>query len=96
MIRTIKRNMARNRLKDMGYDRVNKRMGIRNGMKGNRVLRRQVRNGQKSPTGRDRLGVFLKEHPAIWQRVLNGDLAKRAVIAEKAASRQRKIDMCYR
>ena len=96
MIRTIKRNMARNRLKDMGYDKVNKRMGIRNGLKGNRVLRRQIRNGQKTGPGRDRLGVFLKEHPAVWQRVLDGDLAKKAVAAEKAASRQRKINSCYR
>lgn len=96
MIRSIKRNMARNRLKDMGYDKVNKRMGIRNDLKGNRVSRVQIRNGMKTPASRDRLSKFLDEHPAVWKRVLVGDLAKKAKAAEKAASRQRKIDTLYR
>ena len=96
MIRTIKRNMARNRLKDMGYDRVNKRLGYRNGLKGGRVMRKQIRNGMKTAGGRDRLNRFLAEHPAIWERVLVGDLRKKAIAAERAASRQRKIDMVYR
>lgn len=96
MIRSIKRNIARNLLKDMGYDKVNKRMGYRNGMKGGRVTRVQIRNGMKTPASRDRLGVFLKEHPPVWKRVLQGDLKSRAQQAFAQESRKRKIDACYR
>lgn len=96
MIRSIRRNIARNRMKDMGFDRVNRRMGIRNGIKGNRLLRRQVRNGMKTPAARDRLAGYLKAHPPVWKRVLEGDLRERAVAAEKAESRKRKMAVLYR
>lgn len=96
MIRSIKRNIAKNLLKDMGYDRVNKRIGYRNGMKGGRVTRVQIRNGMKTPASRERLDIFLREHPAVWQRVLNGDLKERAQKCFAAASRKRKVEACYR
>lgn len=96
MIRTIKRNMARNRLKDMGYDRVNKRLGYRNGVKGGRLRRATVRVNTRTRRRRAVWETFLKEHPPIWKRVLEGDLRKKAIAAERAASRQRKIDMVYR
>ena len=95
MIRTIKRNMARNRLKDMGYDRVNKRLGYRNGLNGGRLRRATVRVNTRTRRRRAVWETFLKEHPALWQRVLAGDLQKKAIEAERAASRQRKIDRCY-
>lgn len=96
MIRTIKRNIARNLLKDMGYDQVNRRLGYRNGLKNGRVTNVQIRNGMKTPASRDRLGKFLKEHPAVWQRVLYGDLKSRAHQAFVQESRKRKIEACYR
>ena len=96
MIRTIKRNIARNLLKDMGYDQVNRRLGYRNGLKNGRVTNVQIRNGMKTPASRDRLNKFLKEHPAVWQRVLYGDLKERAQKSFMAASRRRKVEACYR
>ena len=96
MIRTIKRNIAKNLLKDMGYDRVNKRVGYRNGLKNGRVTNVQIRNGMKTPASRERLNKFLQEHPAVWQRVLNGDLKEKARKSFMAASRRRKVEACYR
>lgn len=96
MIRAIKRNIARNLLKDMKYDKVNKRLGYRNGMKGGRVTNVQIRNGMKTPSSRERLNKFLTEHPAVWQRVLYGDLKERAQKSFMAASRRRKVEACYR
>lgn len=96
MIRAIKRNIARNLLKDMKYDKVNKRLGYRNGLKGGRVTNVQIRNGMKTPASRDRLDKFLKEHPAVWQRVLYGDLKERAQKSFMAASRHCAVMNCYR
>lgn len=96
MIRTIKRNIAKNLLKDMGYDRVNNRVGYRNGLKNGRVTNVQIRNGMKTPASRERLDIFLREHPAVWQRVLNGDLKEKARKSFMAASRRRKVEACYR
>lgn len=96
MIRAIKRNIARNLLKDMGYDQVNRRLGYRNGLKNGRVTNVQIRNGMKTPSSRDRLNKFLKEHPAVWQRVLYGDLKEKAQKSFMVESRKRKVDACYR
>ena len=96
MIRSIKRNIARNLMKDMKYDKVNKRMGYRNGLKGGRVANVQIRNGMKTAPSRERLSKFLQEHPAVWQRILYGDLKERAQKCFMAASRRRAVMTCYR
>ena len=78
MVRTILRNIAKNRLKDMGYDNVNSKMRLRFGDKDTMPCREAINKLQKTPQGRGRLEKSLKEHPALWTEVLCGSKKKDA------------------
>ena len=77
MLRSIRRNIAKNLLADMGYDRVNRKMGqAKNPMKKpNPMLAGKL---MKTRHGRERLARINSGNPKLWQRVTTGDLAAQA------------------
>ena len=83
---TIARNIARERLKDAGYERVNRRMSMSTGG------RRQLKLTKKTmSSGKRRWYIQARLHldPPVWRRVFDGDLEKEAVKAWKKASLRR-------
>ena len=93
MIRAIKRNIARNRLKDAGYERVNKRMSMTSGgtKQHIRMVERTHRGRKDSRMRRVYIDKVRAADPQIWRRVFSGDLEKKAVEAWKHASFRRAI-----
>ena len=91
MIRSIKRTIARNRLKDMAVGNVNQKMGMRYGDKETMPGREAINKLQKTKQGRERLTRSLKEHPALWMEVLNGRKKKEADSAATNAATIRKM-----
>ena len=91
MVRSILRNIAKNRMKDMGLGNVNRKMRMRFGDKETMPEREAIRKLQKTPQGRDRLARALKEHPALWQEVLCGSRKKEATDAFTRMSVRRKM-----
>ena len=83
MRRTIARNIARERLKDAGYERVNRRMNMSTGG------RRRLKLTKKTmSSGKRRWYIQARLHldPPVCRRVFDGDLEKEAVKAWKKAS----------
>ena len=81
MIRKMQREIARQRLMDAGYDRVNRRL--------------DWRKTSQRKTSRRRASFLrkcLEQNPPVWRRILWGDLAKKAVEAEKKAALKRAIE----
>ena len=89
MIRSMLRNIARNRMKDMGIGNVNQKMGRRFGDKDTMPDRITICKLQKTPQGRDRLARIRKAHPALWTEVLTGSKKKDADEAFRQMSRLR-------
>ena len=88
MRRTIARNIARERLKDAGYERVNRRMSMSTGG------RRRLKLTKKTmSSGKRRWYIQARLHldTPVWRRVFNGDLEKEAVKAWKKASFHREL-----
>lgn len=68
-IRKLERSIAKARLKEMGVERVNRKMGrYMNGSSERRIMRTRK--------GRKRFARFLESDMPVWRRVLWGDLAK--------------------
>lgn len=88
MLRTWKREIARNRLKDMGADHVNRRMGHR---KEETLEHEVIAKMQKTAQGRDRLKRILDANPPLWKRVISGDLKKDGDKAFWKRSEQRRF-----
>ena len=89
MIRSIKRNIARNRMKDMGIGNVNQKMRLRSGDKETMPGREMIAKLNKTPKGRAVLARRYKEHPALWQEVLYGAKKAEADEAFRKASWRR-------
>ena len=88
MRRTIARNIARERLKDAGYERVNRRMSMSTGGRRRLKLARKIMSGRKR---RWYIQYRLHMDPPVWRRVFDGDLEKEAVKAWKKASLRREL-----
>ena len=92
MRRKIAREIARNRLKDAGYERVNKRIGMTAGGKREHEMEDKMHgNSRSSARKRAWLSEMRKKNPPVWRRVLYGDLAKAAENACKKASLHRAL-----
>lgn len=93
MKRTIAREIARNRLKDAGYERVNKRIGMTTGGKREHEMEEKMHGSGTRPSRMKR--AFLEKqrekNPQVWRRVLYGDLAKAAENAWRKASFHRAL-----
>lgn len=94
MTRTIARNIARNRLMDAGYERVNKRLSMTasGGAKHARMVERTHRGRKSSRRRAAYITKIRKNDPQIWRRILFGDLAKKAVKISKKASFKRALE----
>lgn len=92
MVRSILRNIARNRMKDMGLGDVNTKMHMRFGDKSTMPDKEAIPKLQKTPQGRDRLAKAMKEHPALWQEVLWGSRKKEANTALARMATRRKME----
>jgi len=93
MIRKMQREIARQRLMDAGYDRVNRRLGWTKEGANKRDAEEKYHRGWK--TSRRRAAFLrkrLEQDPPAWRRILWGDLKKKAVEAEKKASLKRAIE----
>lgn len=88
MIRTIKRNMSRNFMKDMGFDSINKRMRTPFDPKGmpQKIV---ISKMQKTRQGRDKLAKIRYENRPLWKRILEGEYRESAEKAFKKASFER-------
>ena len=75
MLRSIKRNIARNRMKDMGIDHINHKMAHR---QNDTLIKNTVQALQKTRNGRRRLIAIYAKNPPIWKRIIEGDLKKTA------------------
>ena len=93
MVRSILRNIAKNKLKDMGVGNVNQKMHFRFGDKDTMPGREAIAKYGKTPKGRAILAKAYKEHPALWTEVLCGD--KKAE-ADKASEKMAKIRLMRR
>lgn len=91
MIRSIMRNMAKNRMKDMGIGNVNQKMHVRFGDKDTMPGREAIVKMQKTAQGRGKLAKALKDHPPMWKEVLCGSKKKEADEASKKAGNKRLI-----
>lgn len=92
MMRSLKRSIAKARLKDAGYDRVNKRISVTaGGVKKRRAEERGRRGRLKSRTRDAYFQMRRKEDPPVWRRVTEGDLAKKASEASRKAWFHRNI-----
>lgn len=94
MTRTIARNIARNRLMDAGYERVNKRLSMTagGGAKHAQIVERTHRGRKNSRRRAAYIAAIRKDDPQIWRRILFGDLAKKAVEISKKASFKRALE----
>ena len=93
MTRTIAREIAKNRLKDAGYDRVNKRIGMTAGGRREHEMEEKMHGSGTRPS-RMKMAFLAKQrekNPQVWRRVLYGDLAKAAENAWKKASLHRAL-----
>ena len=81
MRRKIAREIARNRLKDAGFEKVNRRLDATAEGKKKRSLKQRKKIGPDA----------WKKDPPVWRRVLTGDLEEKAVEAWKKASMHRAI-----
>ena len=88
MIRSIKRNIARNRMRDMGFDKINKRMRTRLDPE-NSPRRIVIRKLEKTRQGRGKLALFGMANPQLWKEVLNGRYQGDAEKAFRRASQVR-------
>ena len=86
MLRSIKRNIARSRMKDMGIDHVNHKMAHR---QNDTLIKNCVQALQKTKNGRRRLLAIYAKNPPIWKRIIEGDLKKTADRSWNEASRKR-------
>ena len=93
MQRSIARNIARNRLKDAGYDRPNKRLGMSNGGKSGYIdTVMSQRKGRKNSRTARRFETKLRAgDPPVWKRVIFGDLKKKFEEASKRANLRREL-----
>ena len=90
MIRAIERNIARNRMKDMGFDKINKRMNTP--MNPDKMpLPKVKKRMQRTAVGRRKLEVIRKENMPLWKRVLWGEYRESSEKAEKKASYERMV-----
>lgn len=89
MVRSILRNIAKNRLKDMGVGNVNQKMGMRYGDKETMPDREMIAKYSKTPKGRALLEKAYKTHPALWTEVLSGGKKKDAEGAFRRKSTER-------
>lgn len=89
MTRTFQRNIAKNRLKDMGVGNVNQKMRRRFGDKNTMPDREMIAKYSKTPKGRTLLAKAYKTHPALWTEVLNGSKKKDADKAVTIMNRRR-------
>lgn len=76
-MRKYQREVARNRLKALGVGNVNRKMAGKV-----RMSHGQVRKMFRTKLGRKRLGMIAKAGIANWRRVLWGDLATSAYMAQ--------------
>ena len=90
MIRTIERNMARSRMKDMGFDKINKQMHTPYGPK-TYPSPKAFRRLQKTWKGRKLLASIREENMPLWKRILWGEYRESSVKAEKKASYNRMV-----
>lgn len=93
MIRKMQREIARQRLTDSGYDRVNRRLDWTKEGRNKRDAEEKYHRGWK--TSRRRAAFLRKrreQDPPVWRRILWGDLEKKAVMAGKRASLKRAIE----
>lgn len=93
MTRSIARNIARNRLADAGYERVNKRLSMtaQGGAQHARAVERCHRGRKSSRKRAAYIAMIRKTDPQLWRRILYGDLAKKAVEISKKASLRRAL-----
>lgn len=91
MQRSIARNIARNRLKDAGYDRPNKRLGMSNGGKSGYIdTVMSQRKGRRNSRMAKKFEAKLRaSDPPVWKRVVFGDLKKKFEEASKRANLRR-------
>ena len=89
MVRSILRNIARNRMKDMGMGNVNQKMHQRFGDKETMPGREMIAKLKKTSKGREVLARRYKEHPAMWMEVLCGSRKNDADEAFRKASFRR-------
>lgn len=89
MVRSILRNIAKNRMKDMGIGNINQKMGVRFGDKETMPGREMICKLNKTHKGREVLAKAYKEHPALWTEVLSGSKAKDAYSAFRRKSTER-------
>lgn len=78
MIRTIRRNVAKNLMKDMGYENVGQKMHLRIGDKDTLPSKEAVVKLQKTAQGRAKLAKAMEKHPPLWKEVLGGSKKKDA------------------
>lgn len=86
MLRKIKREIAKGRMRDMGLDQINRRMSIR---KDDTLVKNCVLAMQKTKNGRRRLINIYAKNPPIWKRIIEGDLKKEGDRAFARASLER-------
>lgn len=93
MTRTIARNIARNKLKDAGYERPNKRLGMTAG--GNRgyidTMMSQRHGRKNSRKGKAFEAKIRENDPPVWRRILYGDLKDKFEASFRKASVNRAI-----
>ena len=80
-IRQLERSIAKARLKDMGVEHVNKRMGFH-------MSNAKVSKLMKRKNGRKLLAKVRETDVPVWKRILYGDLAK-MYMQEKKRPRRR-------
>lgn len=86
MLRKIKREIAKGRMRDMGLDHINLRMHIR---KNDTLVKECVLALQKTKNGRRRLINIYAKNPPLWKRIIEGDLKKDGDKAFARASLER-------
>lgn len=92
MMRSLKRGIAKARLAEAGYDRVNKRMSVTaEGAKKRQAEERNHGSRRKSRTINAFFQKRREEDPPVWRRVTEGDLAKKAEEASKKVWLKRNI-----
>ena len=88
MLRSIRRNIAKNLLRDMGYERVNEKLyQVKDPNK--RPSEVVVTKLTKTAQGRTRLDKMRSDNPPLWKRITQGDLAKDAQKAIVKAKNER-------
>lgn len=90
MLRSIKRNIAKNRMKDAEVDKVNRRMSIRQN-RTDAPSRIKIAKMSKTAQGRRKLAVIFRKNPPMWKSVLTGEFRKEADKAFIKKSQEREF-----